>query len=73
TSIDVYVGSQDNPEGAVTWSSAFAFDPTTDDKVDVDPPVEGRYIAVRFETPNTTAIAWKLDGYDLELALLGKF
>jgi len=73
TSIDVYVGSQDFAEGPVTWSPAMPFDPATDGKVDVDPPIEGRYIAVRFETPNTSGITWKLDGYDLELFVIGKF
>ena len=73
TNVDVYVGSQDVPEGAVSWSSAFPFDPTTKQKIDVDPPVEGRYIAVRFETPDTSGIQWKLDGYDLELFVIGKY
>jgi len=73
TIVNVYVGSQDNAEGPVTWSTAFPFDPTVDDKVDVDPPVEGRYIAIRFETPNTSAIVWKLDGYDLEIHVIGAF
>lgn len=73
TNVDVYVGSQDVIDGAISWSPAMPFDPTSDDKVDVDPPIEGRYIAVRFETPNTSAAAWKLDGYDLEMHLLGKF
>ncbi len=73
TNVDVYVGSQDVLDGTITWSAAFPFDPTTEQKVDVDPPVEGRYIAVRFETPDTSAISWKLDGYDLELFVIGRY
>lgn len=73
TSINVYVGAQDSTEGPVTWSPAMPFNPATDDKVDVDPPIEGRYIAVRFETPANTSVQWKLDGYDLEIFVIGKF
>ena len=73
TSINVYVGSQDHAKGPITWSSAMAYDPATMDKVDVDPPITGRFIAVRFETPNTVATSWKLDGYDLELHVIGKY
>lgn len=73
TSIDIYVGAQETVDGPITWSDAMPFDPSVDDKVDVDPPIEGRFIAVRFETPNTSAVSWKLDGYDLEIHLLGKY
>lgn len=72
-SIDVYIGAQEKSDGPVTWSSAMPYDPATMDKVDVDPPVEGRFIAVRFETANDVATSWKLDGYDLEMHLLGKY
>ncbi len=73
SSINVYIGSQERVDGAVTWSAAMPFDPSTDDKVDVDPPVGGRFIAVRFETPNSVATTWKLDGYDLEMVLIGRY
>jgi len=73
TSVNIFVGSQDVPEAPISWSAAFPFDPTVDQKIDVDPPVEGRYIAIKFETPSSSAISWKLDGYDLELASLGKY
>lgn len=73
TNVDVYVGSQETPEAPVVWSDAMPFDPNVDQKVDVDPPIEGRYIAVRFETPSTSSASWKLDGYDLELHVIGKY
>jgi len=73
TTVNVYVGSQALVDGPVTWSDAFAFNPATDEKVDVDPPVEGRFNAVKYETPNTSAITWKLDGYDLEVHDLGAY
>lgn len=73
TTIDVYVGSQNFVDGSITWSPAMAFNPATMDKVDVDPPIEGRFMAVRFETSSSVGTSWKLDGYDLELAVIGKF
>ncbi len=72
-SIDVYVGKQDKVNGPVTWSPAMPFNPATDDKVDVDPPIEGRFIAVRFASPASSAVNWKLAGYDLEMHVIGKF
>lgn len=73
TDVDIYVGGQETPEGPVTWSEAMPFNPATMQKVDVDPPIEGFYSAIRFETPNTSAITWKLDGYDLELFNIGSY
>jgi len=73
SSIDIYVGSQAKAEGPITWQGPYPFDPAVDDKIDVDPPVEGRFIAVRFESPDTSGVYWKLDGYDLELHAIGKF
>jgi hypothetical protein len=73
TSINVYVGAQDHAEGPVVWSDAMPFDPTTEVKIDVDPPIEGRYIAVRFETPDSSGMLWRLDSYSLELHVIGEY
>lgn len=71
--INVYVGTQEKLEGPITWSPAMPFNPTTMDKVDVDPPLAGRYIAVRFESPAANNVLWKLDGYDLNVSIIGRY
>lgn len=65
----VRVGSQEDIDGTVTWQSPVTFTPGTDQYVDVS--VSGRLIAVRFES--LADVAWQLDGYDIEVELLGRY
>lgn len=72
-SMQVRVGSQQTPEGATTWGSYKSFDPSTDIWVDTieDGAAEGRAISVEFFCP--TGAGWRLDGYKVDLTLLGQF
>jgi hypothetical protein len=67
--VTIYVGAHETADSAVTYDSGTSFTPGTDEYVDIDPPANGRLIAVKFET--TGDVAWELEGYDLDLTLLG--
>lgn len=56
----VSVGSSDDAYGAITYGTAVAY--TIGSTVSIDTYVDGRYIAIRFESG--TAAAWRLDSYD---------
>jgi hypothetical protein len=73
TTVHIQVGAQETIEGPVVWSNKMVFDSATMDKVDVDPPIDGRYMAIRFESIPDVNNIWKLDGYDLEMHLLGQY
>lgn len=66
---NIRVGSQNHPDDAIAWNSPQTFIPGTDEKIDVS--VSGKLIAVRFES--ATNVAWELEGYDLDLSVLGRF
>lgn len=66
--VKVYVGQHDTPEGTVTWDNPQNFTIGTDYMLSAYRT--GRYLAVRFEA--TANEAWKLQGYDLEIAVLGE-
>jgi hypothetical protein len=68
--VSVRVGVQETLEGAVTWMTAANYDQTAG-FLDVDPPVQGRAFAVRFES--TSDLAWQLESYGLEVSPLGNF
>lgn len=65
--INVYVGKQDRIGADVIWTGPLYFDPSRDVKVDCT--VSGRLIAVRFEV--TTDHWWELEGYKLDLEVIG--
>lgn len=65
--VSVRVGSAARPEGAVTWSVAQTFDPSTQLYLDV--LTEGAAIAIEFS--GTTP--FKIDGYKIDMNLTGKF
>lgn len=67
--VEIQVGAQDDFNDDVTWSDSYEFNIGTDSYIDLDPPVVGKLIAVKF-TSNSEA-RWQLEGYDLEMALLG--
>jgi len=69
TTIRVYVGSQEKPEGPITWSPPQNFNPDFCPYVDGF-DVVGPYIAVRFESTDNTL--WKLDGYKLDMEIIGR-
>lgn len=68
-SFNVRVGSQEYPDGPVTWGDARTFNPATMTKVDA--LTEGRYIAVRFESIGSDP--WELRGYDLNVNPTGMY
>ncbi len=68
----IRVGAAEYEGGTVTWSNSTVFDPVLGvPYMDIDPPIQGRLPAVRFEQQENVAGA--LQGYDLRAALLGEF
>ena len=61
--VNVYVGTQMSTEEAVTWSSAYTFNPDTQSKVSVR--ASGKLYGVKFES--TGDFDWRLDGYSIEI------
>ena len=66
--VNVYVGTQNSTEEAVSWSSAVAFNPDTQSKVSVRK--SGKLYGVKFES--TGDFHWRLDGYEVELDDAGR-
>lgn len=65
----VRVGGQDSIGGPISYSPIQTFTPGTDEKLSV--AVSGKLMAVRFES--SADVAWELDGYDLDVSILGRF
>jgi hypothetical protein len=65
--MQIMVGTQDHPNGAISWRHTGTFTPETDWKHDCR--VSGRLIAVRFTS--TTNISWSMEGFSLEWSLRG--
>jgi len=61
--VNVYVGTQMSTEEAVTWTSAYTFNPDTQSKVSVR--ASGKLYGVKFES--TGDFDWRLDGYSIEV------
>ena len=68
-SVNFYLGSQDQKEGAVTWSGPFVFNPATDYEIFTD--VVGKFIGIKVQS--TTNVWWELDGYDLDVEVVGVY
>ena len=66
-SVNIHIGSQMSPNDSVSWDGPYAFDPSTDYKVDVRKT--GRLHAIRFTS--TANVQWALRGYGLEVELVG--
>ena len=66
--VNVYVGTQNSTEEAVTWSDAVVFNPDTQSKVSVRK--SGKLYGVKFES--TGDFDWRLDGYEVELDDAGR-
>lgn len=69
TSVDIYVGGQEQLDGPVTWDGPHQFRPGVDEMVDCY--AEGRYLAYRIETDDQSQ--WKLDSLKLNVNDLGMF
>lgn len=68
TTINVYVGAHEKPDGDdVVWKPPKVFTVGTDVKVPAY--TSGRYLAVKFEDQGSAD--WKMSGYDLDIAPLG--
>ncbi len=66
--LNISVGSQDDPEGPLTWEGPYTFDSSVDTKVDFT--VSGKFIAVRFESSDS--LSWFLTSYQLDLTVLSR-
>ncbi len=65
--LNVYIGTQNEIDAAVTWNGPYRFYPGTSPKLDCR--VTGRWISVKFEC--TTAMGWQLDSFGLEYDTAG--
>ena len=64
----IYVGNQESPNGAITWSGPFTFDPRVDNFI--DPFLNCKFFGLRIES--ATDIGWSLYSYTLEIEVLGE-
>jgi hypothetical protein len=65
--IDIRVGFADTPDGSVTWTTAQAFDPSTQNYIDVE--TTGRALAIEF----TASAPFRIEGYKLVGQITGAF
>lgn len=66
--VQVQVGAQEDITLPIAWGEVKSFDPATQKFVDAK--ATGRLLAIRFSS--ATDVAWDLEGYDLEMELLGE-
>lgn len=69
--VNITVGATDMVANTPTYGSPVKFDPAQHDKVDADPPMEGRFIAIKFEQESTED--WTMEGYDVNIELTGRY
>lgn len=73
--INVKVGVQEDPWDEPTWSAAMPYTIGETRELDVaeidGDQISGPYLAVRFESD--TAYEWRLDSYDIDVELLGRY
>lgn len=65
--LNVYIGTQLTPCGTVTWSTAKPFTIGTSTKIDI--LTSGRLIGIKFQS--TTNISWTLNGFGVEVDVMG--
>jgi len=71
-SVTVKVLAQEGPESPIVYSAGFTFTPGIGQRfVDIDPPLAGRLLGIRFESNSGTS--WELHGYKYDIELLGEF
>lgn len=68
--VNIYIGAHESALSNPTYANAISFDPNTMEFVEPDPPVSGRFCAVKFESLGSSS--WELEGYDIEVADLGE-
>lgn len=68
--LQVYVGSHDEPNGAVSWVGPLAFVVGTDFKLDC--VVNGKYLAYRITDDGATNIKWQVTGVAFDVDILGE-
>jgi len=66
--VTVRVGAQETADGPISYTASQVFTPGVDSYIDVI--AQGRFLAVRFESNSN--VAWALDGYDLEVEIIGR-
>lgn len=66
----IRIGAQELRGGTVTWDTVQTFDPSVDRYLDPVTPPSGVLLAIRFEVQADSDAV--LEGYDLEVAMLGK-
>ena len=54
-----------------TYGNPVTFDPATDDKADADPPMEGRFIAIKIEQESEED--WTMEGMDINIEPTGRY
>lgn len=67
--VNIRIGTQEVTDGAVSWGPVVTFDPQTERFVDLD-DISG--VSLGFEL-SSSGKAWRIDGYKLDLTVLGKF
>jgi hypothetical protein len=68
TVVNIYVGSQEDMEGAITWDGPHPF--VIGEDTYVKPLISGPFIAIRFESSGQRS--WKLLSYDLDITTVGR-
>jgi hypothetical protein len=68
TSVNVSIGVQDQLKNPVEWEGPYPFAIGVDQFEDYQS--SGRYISIRYETDQLAD--WKLQGYDIDLEILGE-
>jgi hypothetical protein len=69
TILNIYVGSQQTANGPVSWTGPYLFNCDTDSKIDCR--VSGKYMAIKFE--DNGFHGWGLEGYTLDMDIIGRF
>lgn len=69
TQINIYLGSQDDLDGPISWEPPFAFIVGTHLSADIE--ISGRYLAVRFES--TSIVSWRMKQFDMDVTILGGY
>lgn len=67
--VNVYLGTMERIDGAVTWQTAFSFTIGSTEYVDPDLTNASKLHALKFES--TGDVQWKLDGYDVDVVAVG--
>lgn len=67
--VNVRIGGQEDPWAEPDWSDPMPF--IVGETAELDCDVAGRYLAIRYESGS--AYEWRLDGYEIDVELLGHY